>query len=177
MSLLTTLINTANTLYTNTMTLNDNTYTYLLNVVYQLQFYYEKLKKADNYNFERFYFSNSFRNKDNYNSGQLLKLGNIFNTGKLVKFYVYANIRSWQICIDSLTFFKVLINNERNDTVYSQTFNITHSPEMTIEFIESVNSIPVNSSYTVNIVVKGSFYLICEVQSNNVQIQLEIASN
>ena len=174
---LNTLISNANTLYTNTSILKTNLYNNSVNISGQLPTLYEKLRKSGAYNFERFYYPGVYGNDSNSNNGALLRIGTISKAGKLVKFYVYANIYSWQMCIASSTVFKVLINNTSGATVYSKTFNISFSTQMAIENMESISSIPVYNGYTVNIVVQGSSYWYCVVRSSNVQVQLEIDSS
>lgn len=164
-----------NALITNIQSLIDNTTQFIANTNSEINTIntnmtsiYTSLTTLNKYNIEQFYYP-----KDNTSN---ISIGTIKNSGKLVRLYLFVNINSSLTCSSSSSYFTVSIQNQSGTSVYTKKNNVNSYGDMTIELLESVSSIQVNSGFSVNVNYEGTSWS-CGISSTNIQIQLEIDDN
>jgi len=102
-------------------------------------------------------------------------IGNIQNTGQLVKLYYFANVYSWQTCIASSTQFMFMIKSSSGTNKYIKKYDLSVSPYMTFEFFQNVN-IQVVAGDRVMIGITTSF-LFCKVEVSNILAKIDIITS
>ena len=102
-------------------------------------------------------------------------IGNIQNTGQLVKLYYFANVYSWQTCIASSTQFMFMVKSSSGINKYIKKYDLKTSPYMTFEFFQNVN-IQVVTGDRVMVGITTSF-LFCKVEASDILAKLDIITS
>ncbi len=174
-TIVTNIINNTNSYIANVNTFLTSMDRMITNYNLMLVEIYARIVTVSKYKVEYFYRASVLNNWDA--DKVLTKIGTIVNTGNLVKLYFFANIYCWSTCIEKYTYFKVVVTKIDKTEVYSSgLFYITASPNMTLEFLSPPLNISVNAGYLVNILIAGSVYTSCSVESSNVQVKLDIVT-
>ena len=153
-----------------------NTNTQITNYKSQIDSYNASILAVNNYKVEYYYYPNSYSTWDINYTTTPIQIGTIQNKGLLKKVYIFANVYSWYTCVADSTYFNILIYNTSNIIVWNKNFYIypTTNSYMSIDYYNTVPSIPVTPGYTVRIQIIGSSSYTCKIISTNVQSSVEI---
>jgi hypothetical protein len=179
----TTNLSTLSTNIANIQTSLNDMNTFLTNTNTQITNYRTKIDSANasisavnKYKVEYYYYPNSYSTWDSNYTTTPIQIGTIQNTGKLQKIYIFANIYSWYTCVADSTYFNILLYNTSNTIVWNKNFYIypTANNYMSIDYYNTLPSIPVTTGYTIRIQIIGSSSYTCKIISTNVQSSVEI---
>jgi len=166
------LINNTNTVINNSTTSISTFQSQIKSITSNNKIIKNNLDRILAYKVQRFSYLNVYNNW--YNTSTPYFLGYITGKGILKKIYFFVNIYSWNTCIASETYFRILVKNEKTNVIlYDKNISIVDSPDMTIEILDDLN-VSVDQYCSVNFAISGSFYLTCSVESSNLQIQVNV---
>ena len=166
------LINDANTVINNSTTSITTIQTQITNLTNSSITIKDNLNRILAYKVQIFSYLNVYNNW--YNTSIPYFLGYITSIGKLKKIYFFVNIYSWNTCIASETYFRILVQNEKTNIIlYNKSISIVKSPDMTLEILDEPN-VSVDQFCSIKFAISGSYYLSCSVESSNLQVQVNV---
>lgn len=184
-NLLTTANNNLATINSTLTTIDSNAAsvnTYLLTMQNTIQGYVNtmainntNLTTMNNYKWTVYMYAPAYNNWDHMD-GLPYQIGTVLYTGALTRLYLFVNMTSWYTCLASYSYFTLLlIDGVTGNNIITKQYQINHSIDMTLEYMSGVMSgYNVKAGDIVSIIVVGSYWVTCKVESTNIQVKLDI---